>query len=323
MSDSPHSLRIDQARRVIEIEMAGLTGLLDTIDASFDAAVEEVLKTEKYLIVVGVGKSGHIGRKIAASFASTGTPSFFLHPTEASHGDLGMITNGCSLLVLSNSGESRELRDVLSFAASRKIPVIAVTQRKDSHLGRTSTHTLLLPDLEEACPNGLAPTTSTTCALALCDALVVTVMSERGFTTDDFGQHHPAGRLGLGLQSVAQYLALSSEPVTSVVETAPMSETVLAISSGGKGCVAVLNDQNQFCGMITDGDLRRAMRDDFMQLTAKDVMTPSPFTISTDMRMREVVKAFSDRRIGNAFVVEDGLLLGQIDLKTLLADGYV
>lgn len=308
---------------VIALEAKALLALSESLPESFDAAVELVLSTQTYVVVVGVGKSGHIGRKIAASFASTGTPSFYMHPTEASHGDLGMISPGCSILAISNSGESAELRDVTRFAASLDVPILAITAKANSTLGRAATVALVIPTAAEACPNGLAPTTSTTCTLAMGDALVVAAMTARGFSLDDFGRRHPAGRLGSGLRTVREYLEEQSEKTPFVHMDASMTETILEITSGAKGCVAVVDSDGQFAGMITDGDLRRAMGPNMMTLTAANIMTADPLTLSPDMRMRDVTQLFATRRIGNAFVVEHGTIMGQIDLKMMVAQGYV
>lgn len=311
------------AQKVILAEIAGLQALHDELPNTFSQAVDIVIKTKTYLVVVGVGKSGHIGRKIAASFASTGTPAFFMHPTEAAHGDLGMISEGCSVLALSNSGESQELRAVTAYAKGLKVPVIAITANNGSSLAKAADTVLTLPKVTEACPNGLAPTTSTTNTLALGDALMVSVMEARGFTREDFGRRHPGGKLGLQLQSVSDWMASHHINVPIVAKDAAMTDTVMAMSKGGHGCVSVIESDGVMIGMITDGDLRRAMDVDFMSKSAAEIMTPSPLTLTETMRMSEVVKLFADKRIGNAFVVTDGKPVAVIEMKSLLADGYV
>lgn len=314
----------DFARDVILKERDGLTELAAFIDTkSFAKAIEIIQNSSGYLIIVGVGKSGHIGQKIAASFASTGTPAFFLHPTEASHGDLGMITKGSALLALSNSGESRELTDVLNYAAKEDVPVIAITSKPNSSLAKAAAVSLILPNVAEACPNGLAPTTSTTNSLALGDALVVSVMQERGFTSEDFGRRHPGGKLGLRLQSVKDWMERSSIGNPLIHSQASMQETVLAITEGGYGCVGVQDNNGLLIGIVTDGDLRRAMTSDFFEKIAFDIMTPKPFAVSLSETMGDVIDVFTERRIANAYVVKDGMPLALIDLKTLLAAGYV
>ena len=234
----------DFARDVVRQERDGLSALLECLDTnSISQAVEIILKSEGYVIVAGVGKSGHVGQKIAASFASTGTPAFFMHPTEASHGDLGMIAKGSTLLALSNSGESRELMDVLNYAKKEQVKVIALTSRPESTLAKSATVTLLLPQVAEACPNGLAPTTSTTNTLAMGDALIVSVMQKRGFTAEDFGRRHPGGKLGLRLQSVADWMDRTQAGNPLINYEAGMAEIVLAITEGGLGCVGITDEK--------------------------------------------------------------------------------
>jgi len=320
MIDASNSLSI--GRNVIQIEMDGLSALKASIGAEFGAAVGSILGCSGHLIVVGLGKSGHIARKLAASFASTGTPAFFLHPTEAAHGDLGMITSQSILLGLSNSGESREVNSVMSFGKSLGIPTLAISGSKKSTLAQTVDIALILPEAKEACPNSLAPTTSTTLSLALGDALCVAVMEARGFTAEEFGERHPAGKLGFGLQKLSDYLTAENTESPLVGLDAPMHEVILEMTSGGKGCVGV-TDAGVLLGIITDGDLRRAMGDDIMSKTAADIMTASPFTLSPTLRMKDAIAAFSERRIGNAFVVDGDKILGLLDLKALLASGHV
>jgi len=316
------SKSLTHALDVIKTEVSGLEALAKGLDDTFTVAVNTILSAQNYLIVVGVGKSGHIGQKIAASFASTGTPSFFMHPTEASHGDLGMVTKGSVILAISNSGESRELRDVLQYAQRHNIPVISITKNPRSTLAQFSATTLRLPDAPEACPNGIAPTTSTTNTLALGDALVVATMIERGFTLEDFGARHPGGKIGMGLQTVEEWLAIHPKNIPMVSIDSPMSETVSVISKGAQGCAAVI-DGETMAGIITDGDLRRAMDNYFFKKSAKDVMTPSPLTLTKSMRISQVIETFTEKRISNAFVVDEGRLLGVIDMKSLLQEGYL
>lgn len=315
--------RIKCAQDVIRTEQAGLEALIDIIDEDFAKSVELVLNTEGYLIVVGVGKSGHIGQKIAASFASTGTPSFFMHPTEASHGDLGMVSPNSTLFIISNSGESRELRDVINYARKTGVSIIGVTKNPNSTLGKNATHVLRLPQSPEACPNGLAPTTSTTNTLALADALLVSVMSERGFTKEDFGKRHPGGKLGLQLQTVNDWLSLKERAVPKISHDSDMSGVVSAITESRMGCIAVVDTNDNIVGLITDGDLRRAFSEDIFHKSPIDIMTPDPVSLSRDMSIRQVVDLFTDCRISNAFIVDDQKAIGLIDMKTLLEEGYI
>ena len=320
MKDTQDSLAI--GRQVIRTERNGLESLEKALGADFDAAVQDILSSKGHLIVVGLGKSGHIGRKIAASFASTGTPAFFLHPTEAAHGDLGMIGAKSTLLALSNSGESQEVCGVMSYAKSQGNRTLAITGSAQSTLAKAVDLALILPATEEACPNNLAPTTSTTLTLALGDALCVAVMAARGFTAEDFGKRHPAGKLGFGLQRIGDYLAGQSGDLPLVRPSANMQDVILGMTSGGKGCVGV-TETDRLIGIVTDGDLRRAMSHDIMTKTAADIMSADPFTLTPDMRVKEAMAALTQRKIGNAFVVDGAAILGLIDMKTLLASGNV
>jgi arabinose-5-phosphate isomerase len=320
MSSNKDSLGI--GRNVIRVEVDGLLALEKSLDQSFIDAVDLILASDQHLIVVGIGKSGHIGRKIAASFASMGTPAFFVHPSEAAHGDLGMITKGAVVLGLSNSGESAEVNGVIEYAKSLGNQTLAITAGAQSTLAKCVDIALLLPNVPEACPNRLAPTTSTTLTLALGDALGVAVMEARGFTAEDFGRRHPAGKLGFGLKRVAEYLTGQSDAVPLISPDAKMADVILAITGGGKGCVGVVENQH-LTGIVTDGDLRRAMGPDIMSQTAEMIMTKDPFTLSPEMRIKDAVTAFTERKIGNAFVLEGQEIIGLIDLKTLLATGYV
>ena len=313
---------VSTGRDVIRREMDGLHALERSLGAEFEAAVETILKGQGHLIVVGLGKSGHIGRKIAASFASTGTPSFFLHPTEAAHGDLGMIRPESIVLGLSNSGESREVNEVISYAKNIKIQTLAITGSSASTLAASADIALVLPSAEEACPNKLAPTTSTTLTLALGDALCVAVMEARGFTAEDFGEMHPAGKLGFGLQRLGDYLAGQPKEMPLILETTQIQDVILVMTTGGKGCVGVTKNK-KLVGIVTDGDLRRAMGHDIMEKTAADIMTANPFTLSIDVRMKDAVSSLLERKIGNAFVVDEDKIIGLLDLKTLLATGNV
>ena len=309
-------------RDVIRREAEGLRELEASIGSEFERAVQAILAGKGHLVVVGLGKSGHIGRKIAASFASTGTPAFFLHPSEAAHGDLGMIRPESIVLGLSNSGESSEVNGVIAYAKSIENFTLAITGAENSTLSKTADIALILPDAEEACSNNLAPTTSPTLPLALGDALCVAVMEARGFTAEEFGQRHPAGKLGFGLQRLGDYIATQPEQIPLVHKETTMPNLILAMTSGGKGCVGVTAD-DELVGIVTDGDLRRAMSDDIMQKTAADIMTSDPFTLPIDIRMKDAVAAFTARKIGNAFVMDGAQIVGLLDLKSLLATGNV
>ncbi|MCL4141765.1 UNVERIFIED_CONTAM: hypothetical protein GTU68_042536, partial [Idotea baltica] len=311
------------ARSVIATERAALEQLESSIGPSFGAAVDLILGADNYTIIAGIGKSGHIGNKIAASLASTGTPSFFLHPTEASHGDLGMVAPGCVVVAISYSGESREMVDLLQYCRSHNVPVIGLTRSAQSTLGRKSDVVLEMPVVPEACPNGLAPTSSTTMSLALGDALTVAVMERRGFSREDFGQRHPGGKLGRGLQTAGDYVAGRHDDIPSVTAETEARDVVLAVSEGRRGCVAVLNTDGALIGMVTDGDLRRAFMSGKLDGTAHEIMTADPRTIAPDERMSAVIERMTQARISNGFVVVDGKPIGTVDMKDLLAEGYL
>lgn len=311
------------AKQVLTVERDAINSLIGSINEQFDAAIELISSCASYVIVTGVGKSGHIGQKIAASFASTGTPSFFLHPTEASHGDLGVIVPGAVVLAISYSGESRELVDVLRFCQARSVPVVGLTRSKTSTLGRLSKIVLELPVVKEACPNGLAPTSSTTITLALGDAIMIALMAKQGFGKEDFGARHPGGKLGKSLHSVEDYLAERDTDLPTIEENASGEEVIIGLTAGLKGCLGVLNAQGEFKGMITDGDLRRALASGLEGKTAREIMTADPISFRESDKMARVVQVMTDSRIANGFVLRDRKPVGVIHLKDLLSDGYL
>ncbi len=311
------------AASVLQTEADAVRAMQDMLGEDFLRAARTIFKAKGHCIVSGLGKSGHIGRKIAATLSSTGTPAFFIHPTEASHGDLGMIPPNASVLALSNSGQTRELRDLITHCKANQIPLIAITGQKDSFLSKQSDVTLLLPDAPEACPNQLAPTTSTTAALALGDALAVIIMHLRGFSREDFSRHHPGGKLGLRLQKVHAYIREYETEIPIVAQNATGRAIIEAITKGRQGCVAVTNATGIFTGMITDGDLRRAMTDEFFTKTAKEIMTDAPITIHQNQLMGEVIEVMMEKRIANIFVLEENEPIGIIHTKDLMQKGYL
>ncbi|MEM1106445.1 MAG: KpsF/GutQ family sugar-phosphate isomerase [Pseudomonadota bacterium] len=311
------------AREVLSIEREALAALSASLDERFSAAIDLILANPGYVIVAGVGKSGHIGQKIAASLASTGTPAFFLHPTEASHGDLGMVVPGSVVVAISYSGESSELIDLLRYCRGAQIPVIGMTRSETSRLGRGCDVLLPMPAFQEACPNGLAPTSSTTMSLALGDALTVALIARRGFSREDFGSRHPGGKLGKSLHTVADYLAERSDPVPLVAASAPFEDVVQAIAEGRQGCVGVTGAAGEYLGIITDGDLRRAMAPGAARETAADMMTPGGATFLGHEKIALVVDAMTRLRISNGYVLEDARPVGVIHIKDLLAEGYL
>jgi len=313
----------DRAREVIQLNIDALAALERTIDGSIARACDIILSRPGYVVVTGMGKSGHIGGKIAATLASTGTNAFFVHPAEMSHGDLGMLRDDTTLLALSSSGESRELRDPLLFCHRQGIPVIGMTQRASSFLGRSSAVCLTMPSVAEACPNGLAPTTSTLMSLALGDALAMVLMDRRGFSAEAFGLHHPGGALGMSLQSVREWMGDNAASPASVSLDANFSEIVSTITEGRKGAVAVLDEDGILTGMITDGDVRRAFAHDISAVRAADIMNRSPITVGPDDRMSDVVDLLAANKIANLFVVEERRPVAIVHIAELMQAGYV
>jgi arabinose-5-phosphate isomerase len=280
-------------QRVIRREADALQTLAASLDDSFVRAVTLLMAAKGRVIVSGMGKSGHVARKIAATFASTGTPAHFVHPAEASHGDLGMVAEGDVLLILSNSGETPELADILAHAKRFAIPLIAVTARAGSTLMRHATVGLLLPQVPEACETGIVPTTSTTMTLALGDALAVALMEHRAFTPDHFRMFHPGGKLGARLLRVRD---LMHDDPPLVPDTLGMGEVLLAITRRGFGVVGVTDATGDLAGIITDGDLRRHL-DGLLQHRAGEVMTADPRTIGPDALAGAALALMNDRKI--------------------------
>lgn len=295
----------DTARRVIRIEADALALLETSLDDEFDRAVELILNVKGRVVVCGMGKSGHIARKMAATFASTGTPAQFVHPAEASHGDLGMLTKDDVVLVLSNSGETPELVDVVAYTRRFSIPLIGVAGRPSSSLLMQSDVALVLPPAEEACGSGIVPTTSTTMTLALGDALAVALMEHRVFTPADFREFHPGGKLGAHLSKVRDIMH-TGDALPVVSTDTKMSDTLIEISQKGFGVVSVANPDGSLAGVITDGDLRRKM-DGLLDMTAGEVMSENPTTIGPDSLAEEALAIMNQRKTGQItclFVVD-------------------
>ena len=308
------------ARRVLTGEAEALMALADSLGQPFLDALEILAATKGRVVVSGMGKSGHIGRKIAATFASTGTPAFFVHPGEASHGDLGMITRDDSLYMLSNSGETTELSDLVAYAARFSIPLIGVTSVADSALARAADAALILPDAPEACPIGLAPTTSTTMMLALGDALAVTLLERREFSPADFHALHPGGKLGRRLLKVSEIMHGGDElPLTG--PDVAMTAALLEMTAKRFGCVGIVDADGEFLGIITDGDLRRHMDSSLLTRKTGEVMTGSPATIGPDALASEAPAIMNDRSITNLFVIEGRRPIGIVHVHDCLRAG--
>lgn len=293
---------LQAGRRVVRREADALTLLADALGDSFVEAVDLILQAPGRVIVSGMGKSGHIGRKIAATLASTGTPAHFVHPAEASHGDLGMLAKGDVTLVLSNSGETPELADIIAYTRRFSIPLIGVAGRDGSTLLRESDVAILLPAAPEACETGIVPTTSTTMTLALGDAIAIALMEHRQFTPEHFRQFHPGGKLGAQLSKVRDLMHGAADMPVVPSGTA-MSEALLTISQKGFGVVGVTQDDGSLIGIVTDGDLRRHM-DGLLSLTADEVMTKSPLSIPPDALAEEALALMNDRKVTCLFVVD-------------------
>lgn len=307
-------------RRVISREAEALALLCDSLDDSFAKAVEILLNAKGRVIVSGMGKSGHIARKIAATFASTGTPAQFVHPAEASHGDLGMVMRGDVLLVLSNSGETPELADLLAHSRRFDIPLIGVASRAGSTLLRQADVALLLPPAQEACDTGIVPTTSTTMTLALGDALAVVLMEHRRFTPEHFRLFHPGGKLGARLTKVAD---LMHTDMPLVRESTPMADVLLTITEKGFGVAGVVDEAGALIGIITDGDLRRHI-DGLLSHRAGEVMTRGPRTIGPDALAERALALMDERRITCLFVVSPDALtrpVGVLKVQDILRAG--
>ncbi len=310
------------ARRVLWTEAEALSALADALDEGFDRFVEQLGDARGRVVVTGMGKSGHVGRKIAATFASTGTPALYVHPAEASHGDLGMITVDDVVLALSNSGETPELADIVAYTRRFAIPLLAIVGRHPSSLAEAADRTLVLPARPEACPMGLAPTTSTTAMLALGDALAVALLERRGFGTHDFSLLHPGGKLGRKLVRVEQ-LMHAGDALPLVGMEAHLPEVVLEMTAKRLGCVGVRNGRGRLVGVITDGDLRRHMSPDLFERRAVEVMTPGPKTIRPQALAAEALAMMNQAKhpFTVVFVVEDGRPVGALHMHDCLRAG--
>ena len=322
LKSAPRADHLASARRTLSLEIEGLKALMASLDGPFTEAVEALGTVAGRVVVTGMGKSGHVARKIAATLASTGTPAQFVHPGEASHGDLGMIVNGDAILAISKSGEVSELYSIISHAKRFAIPLIAITQERASALGRAADIALLLPKAEEACPNNLAPTTSTTMQLALGDAIAMALIERKGFSAKDFKVFHPGGKLGAMLTHVGEIMH-SGDELPLAGPDMPMSEALLVMSQKRLGCVGVIDEAGQLLGMITDGDIRRHAGDGFLQRRTAEIMTAKPITVGPEMLASEAVKILNEKKKTNLFVVEDGKPVGVVHIHDFLKIGVV
>ena len=314
---------LEVARAVLRTEAAGLQALAAGLDRNFHSAVDLLGRVTGRVVVSGMGKSGHVARKIAATFASTGTPALFVHPAEASHGDLGMIVTGDAVLGLSNSGETVELADLVAHSRRFGLPLVAITACANSALATAADVALTLPAAAEACPMGLAPTTSTTMQMALGDALAVALLTRRGFTEADFHQFHPGGRLGTRLRRVRELMHTGDAVPLALPETV-MDRALLMITEKRFGCLGVVDATARLIGIVTDGDLRRAMGPDLLSRQVAEIMTHSPRTIAPDALAVEALHVMNarERPITTLFVVDtDNRPLGILHIHDLLRAG--
>ncbi|MBO7097816.1 MAG: KpsF/GutQ family sugar-phosphate isomerase [Alphaproteobacteria bacterium] len=320
MSDNKDILA---AKKVIDREVEALEIMKNELDGNLSKVLDAIEAIKGRVIVTGMGKSGHIGRKIAATLASTGTPAFFVHPGEASHGDLGMLTPEDIVVAISNGGESRELSDILIYCKRYNIPIIAITKNADSTLGKAGDYFLRLPNDGEACPLGLAPTSSTTATVVLGDVLAICLMERKGFSATDYKQRHPGGKLGAILCKVSD-LMHSGDEMPLVDEDAIMQDALIVMSAKMLGCVGIVNKKGELEGIITDGDLRRWMSPKLIEEKVSNVMTKNPKTIRPDVLASEAVYVMNNtgRGITNLFVTdEDAKPLGVIHIHDCLRAG--
>ncbi|MBS5804969.1 MAG: KpsF/GutQ family sugar-phosphate isomerase [Acinetobacter sp.] len=309
------------AIKTIDSEIRAIEELKKSLDAeSLTKALDFMQNSTGRIIITGMGKSGHIGKKIAASLASTGTPSFFVHPAEASHGDLGMITDDDVVIAISNSGESRELIDILNYCKRFGIKLIAITKNQDSSLGKAGDVVLLLPNNGEACPLGLAPTSSTTATLVLGDILTIRMIERKGFSKEDFNDRHPGGKLGSILKRVSD-LMHTGQDMPLLDENANMQAVLLEMTSKRLGCVGFVNSAGILTGILTDGDLRRCLSAQILSEKAADLMTRNPKTIAPEAMTAEALKIMHDKKITNLFVVDNLKPVGVIHIHDLLNNG--
>jgi len=315
---------IASALRTLEAEGGGVDALAaalrDGLGGSFAAAIDVIRAAQGRVIVTGMSKSGHVARKIASTFASTGTPAFFVHPGEASHGDLGMIANNDVILALSWSGETAELKNITDYSRRHGIKLIAMTAIPDSALAKLSDVVLMLPQAREACPHNLAPTTSSLMQLALGDALAIALLESHGFTALDFGLLHPGGKLGTLLKTVADIMHTDEMMPLSPLGT-HMSDAILEMTSKGFGCVGITDARGALVGIITDGDLRRHMRANLLDARVDEVMTRGPKTVRRDQLLSETLDILNVMKVTALFAVESGKPVGIIHVHDLLRAG--
>ncbi len=310
---------VDHGKAVLKQEILGLQALMDSLDGEFSRAVACISAIRGRVIVSGMGKSGHIARKIAATMASTGTPAHFVHPGEASHGDLGMITQDDAVLALSNSGETAELADIIAYCKRFSIPLVAMVRRQGSMLVEAADIAMVLPPIPEASPTD-APTTSTTMMLALGDALAVALLERKGFSREDFSLYHPGGKLGKAFIRVAD-LMHGGQQLPLAAEDMPMRDVLLVITAKSFGCAGVTDKKGKLVGVITDGDLRRHMEPGLLDKKASEVMTKNPVGIRSSALAAEALLIMNERSITSLFAVDGGVPVGILHIHDCLRAG--
>tara|TARA_R110000824_G_scaffold390760_2_gene587426 strand:- start:94312 stop:95301 length:990 start_codon:yes stop_codon:yes gene_type:complete len=311
---------IASAARTLALEIEGLKALAASLSTPFADAIDTIFAAKGRIVITGMGKSGHVARKIAATMASTGTPAQFVHPGEAAHGDLGMITKDDVILALSWSGEAPELQSIITYAKRFSIPLLSMTSRAESALGKAATIALLLPKVEEACDAVAAPTTSTTMQIALGDALAVALIERRGFTASDFHIFHPGGKLGAALRHVGDIMHKDSE-MPLVDHDTPMTQALIEMSRKSLGCLGVVGADGTLAGLITDGDLRRHMGTDLLHKTVNDIMNPTPKTVPPSMLVSEALNFLNEKKITSLFVLDQGKPVGVVHIHDFLRAG--
>ncbi len=322
----PRDRLIDVARRTAEIEAAAIRRLSEQLEGdlgfSFLAAVNLLKAATGRVILSGMGKSGHVSRKIASTLASTGTPAMFIHPSEASHGDLGMITGADAIVILSWSGETEELKDIVAYSRRFRVPLVAITSHRNSTLAQSADVVLELPTHEEACPNGLAPTTSTTMQLVLGDAIAIALLEDRGFTKRDFKTLHPGGKLGAALTFVRDIMH-SGARLPLVDAEVSMSDALVTMTEKSFGCLGVTDGDGRLIGVITDGDLRRNMAPDLIGRMTSDIMTRDPIVVTPDELASAALEIINNSSITSLFVTDNGKPVGIVHIHDLLRVGVI
>ncbi len=310
-------MEIKTGRQVIDIEIKALNLLKNYISSDFVKVVNLLLKNKGKIVVSGIGKSGHIASKIASTLSSVGSPSFYIHPSEANHGDLGMLEKKDAAILISNSGETSELINLILYCKKLRIPIISITSEPNSTLSRESTLNLSIPKNIEACPLELAPTSSTTCTLALGDAIAVTLLKKKKFTESDFRELHPGGKLGQMLSEVKDVMKINLD-IPLIVESKKMSYAILEMTSKGEGCVGVVSKKNELIGIITDGDIRRNMNPKLLDKNVKEIMTIRPKTLSPNTLISKALKIMNEESITNIFITKQKKPIGIIHMHDIL-----